>query len=113
MFSQVVSRPVATWMIAIAVAVCGTWVTMALVATGAAFALRLSGAAARWPAAVAAARVVAALGCLRAHGAYLPMDPKLPEQRPQHIVEASGALLVLVAGDWMRVLGVLGRDSWV
>ena len=41
-------------------------------------------------------QVVAVLGCLRAQGAYLPMDPKLPAQRQQHIVEASGAALVIV-----------------
>jgi amino acid adenylation domain-containing protein len=40
-------------------------------------------------------QVVASLGCLRASGAYLPMDPKLPEQRQQHIVQASGASLVI------------------
>jgi amino acid adenylation domain-containing protein len=41
-------------------------------------------------------QAVASLACLRAQGAYLPMDPKLPEQRQQHIVQASGASLVMV-----------------
>ena len=41
-------------------------------------------------------QAVASLACLRAQGAYLPMDPKLPEQRQQHIMQASGASLVLV-----------------
>jgi len=41
-------------------------------------------------------QAVASLACLQAQGAYLPMDPKLPEQRQQHIMQASGASLVLV-----------------
>jgi aryl carrier-like protein len=35
-------------------------------------------------------QVVAVMGVLRAGAAYLPMDPKLPEARQKHIVEASG-----------------------
>jgi amino acid adenylation domain-containing protein len=40
-------------------------------------------------------QVVASLAILRGHGAYLPMDPKIPPQRQQHIIEASGALFVI------------------
>jgi amino acid adenylation domain-containing protein len=54
-------------------------------------------------------QVVTAIGVLRAGGSYLPMDAKkLPPQRQQQIVEASGAALVVCdsvgaeKGQWLR-----------
>eukprot|EP01065_Artemidia_motanka_P037088 TRINITY_DN452_c0_g2_i2.p1 TRINITY_DN452_c0_g2~~TRINITY_DN452_c0_g2_i2.p1 ORF type:complete len:2815 (+),score=996.50 TRINITY_DN452_c0_g2_i2:92-8446(+) len=40
-------------------------------------------------------QVVSVLACLRAHAAYLPLDPNLPQQRQQAVVAASGTALVM------------------
>ncbi|MEU4805769.1 amino acid adenylation domain-containing protein [Actinosynnema sp. NPDC023587] len=43
--------------------------------------------------------VVALLGVLKAGGAYLPLDPELPEERLRFMVEDSGARIVITPGD--------------
>lgn len=40
-------------------------------------------------------QVVATLGILRGHMTYMPLDPKLPEQRIQHLLNASGAVAIV------------------
>ncbi|SCL14702.1 amino acid adenylation domain-containing protein [Micromonospora nigra] len=49
-----------------------------------------------------AAQVVAALGVLLAGGAYLPVDPDLPEERQDHLVAFGGCRVVLARVDGPR-----------
>jgi amino acid adenylation domain-containing protein len=61
--------------------------------------LRAAGALPDVPVAVCVERgldlVVAALGVLRSGAAYLPLDPRLPAERREHILRDSGASIVL------------------
>ena len=47
----------------------------------------------------------AILGIWKAGGTYLPLDPDLPAQRLQRMVEAAGAALVITRGEHLPVLG--------
>jgi len=59
--------------------------------------------------------VVAVLGVLRAGGAYLPLDPELPEERLSFILEDASPALVLTAGeiDWLPAgLSMIDLSGW-
>ncbi|PFX35092.1 hypothetical protein COL31_30940, partial [Bacillus pseudomycoides] len=55
--------------------------------------------------------VVGLLGILKSGGAYLPLDPTLPENRISYMVKDSGVNLIVTQGKYVEELKSIGVDS--